>query len=263
MNPVRFALLILLLTAACSGRGPTTPTSQLPQVSATPTPTPSTIETRPTRDSIPFDMSGVVTDVAGRPVAGAKVIVWRDYEQLATFVTESTGRYTVQFSGAPGSFHAPHADPPGTEDAVAFLEVEARGFERVAHFILGTTQQFVQDVQLQPVKRIASGETAILSIGAQDTVCAVDAWPWRGQVCGIVHVIAETNGLMTIEASPAEGQGIAPILEVYSHSDRSSGTGNPVSIPVAAGSEYIVDVALPWGMTQSLVLKTSLDSDVR
>jgi hypothetical protein len=205
-----------------------------------------------------FDMTGVVTDAEGRPVSGAKVIVWRDYDHLSSVVTDTAGRYKVNFSGAPGSNHVPNADPPGTQDAVAFLEIEAPGYERLAHYILGTAEHLVQNVRLHRRQRIAAGESAVLSIGPDDTVCAVDAWPWRGLKCGIVHVVAQTSGRMTVEAVPTQHGGNAPTLEVYSHSDRSSGYGNPVSIPVTAGIEYIVDVAVPWDTSQSFALNTTM-----
>ena len=205
-----------------------------------------------------FNMTGVVTDGEGRPVTGAKVIVSHDYDHLSSVVTDGAGRYKVNFTGAPGADHFPNADPPGTRDAVAFLEIQAPGFERVAHYILGTSEHLVQNIRLRRQRRISAGESATLAIGPDDTVCAVDAWPWRGLTCGIVHVVAKTAGTMTIDAAPAAGDGASPSLEVYSHNDRIFGYGNPVSIPVAAGIEYIVNVAVPWGTSQSVVLETAL-----
>jgi hypothetical protein len=246
-----FILLVaVLLAAACDGRGPTTPTSP----SAPPAAVPS-----PPRQSMSFEMTGVVTDDDGPPVPGAKVAVWRDYVDVPSMLTDGSGAYKLKFTAVPGSAYVLNWDPAGTEDAVAFVTVEASGYEPYARYILGTTQDLVENIRLHRIKRITAGESAVLTIVPDDTVCVLDVWPGRELICGTLRVVAPDNGIMTVEAVPTQATSELPMLEFFGN-QTGAPRANPTALRVTAGIEYTIKVEVPRGFTgsQSFVVKTSM-----
>jgi len=199
-------------------------------------------------------MSGVVTDDEGTPVPGARVSIWLDYDNLPSALTDGSGAYKLNFTGVPGA----NTGPAGTEDSVAFAQVEAPGYERYARYLLGATEHLVENFHVHRIKRITAGESAQLTMAADDTVCAVDALPGRDSICGIVRVVAPTNGIMTVGAVPIRAGSQLPTLAVYG--GNTGRQGNPTSIRVVAGTEYKVDVEVPWGIreSQSFLVQTSM-----
>jgi hypothetical protein len=206
-------------------------------------------------------MSGVVTDDEGTPVPGATITVLLDLYSGPSVLTDATGRYTVSFTSAPGdAWPGGFRGAPGTEEAVAIAQLEAAGYERYARYVLGATQHLVENFHPHRIKRITAGESAVLTIAPapDDTVCVVDVFPGRDRICGIVRVVVLTNGIMSVEAVPIQAGSELPMLEVYGGNTGRS--GNPTSIQVVAGTEYKVDVAVPWGIqaSQSFFVKTSM-----
>jgi hypothetical protein len=114
--------------------------------------------------------------------------------------TYGSGRYKIDFTSAPGSNYFAGWDPPGTQDAVAFALVQASGYERYARFILGSTPELVENIHLHPIRRITAGASAMLTVSPEDTVCITDGWPGRELVCGIVRVVAPTDGVINVQA---------------------------------------------------------------
>jgi hypothetical protein len=258
MKPVGCSVVLLatvLWTAACDGRGPTTPTSP-----PAPPPPPSTgggpsRSPSPPQSSIVFEMTGVVTDDEGIPVPGATVTVWHDaFVESSVVVTDASGRYSVRFSSARGS----NAGPPGTELSVGMALIDAPGYDWYARYIVTPTEQVVENFRLHRIHRITAGESAVVTVAPHDRVCGSDYSPGRETICGVVHVVAPSDGTLTVEAVPAEGASAIARLEVFG--SRGGGTGNPTSIPVTAGTEYMAVLAVPWGLTasQSFVVKTSM-----
>ena len=247
----RVVLMAMALTAVACGRAGTAPP-------ASPTPLAAAVPSPP-RQSIAFDMTGVVADDEGAPVPGAHIAVQLDYEDLASMLTDASGAYKVNFTGVPGSNHLSPKDPPGTEDAVAFAVVEATGYEPYARYILGADPHLIENIRLHRIKRITAGDSAVLTVAADDTVCVTDAWPGRELICGTLRVVVPSNGTMSVEAVPTQAASGFPILEVY-----GGGTGaprtNPTAFRVAAGTEYTVKVEVASGLlaSQSFVVKTSM-----
>ncbi len=248
-------LATVLLAAACDGRGPTTPTSPPPPPppltggGASPPP-PS-----PPQQSMTFEMTGRVTDDEGTPVSGATVTVWHDaFVESSVVVTDASGRYSVRFSSARGS----NAGPPGTELSVGIALIEAPAYDWYARYIVTPTEQVVENFHLHRIHRITAGESAVVTVAPHDRVCGIDYSPGRETICGVVYVVAPADGILTVEAVPAEGGSALHSLEVYG--SLGGGRGNPTSIQVTAGREYKADLALPWGFTgsKSFVVKTSI-----
>jgi len=200
-----------------------------------------------------FEMTGIVTDQEGTPVPGATVMAWEDYSGPSV-LTDESGRYKLSFTGVPGSIKG----PAGTEEAVAFIHVEASGYERYARYLLGTTQHLVENVQLRRIKRITTGESAVLTIAPDDTVCVLDGLPGRDLVCGIVRVVVPASGILSIGAVPQQAGSAIPMLRAFGGG--TGGWGNPTSFRVTAGTEYTVTVEVPWGFTgsQSFVVNATM-----
>jgi hypothetical protein len=205
-----------------------------------------------------FEMTGVVTD-EGRPVPGAKVTVILDpYMSDGTepsVLTDGSGGYQVNFTGVPGG----NRGPAGTEQAVAFAQVEAPGYERFARYVLGTTPHLVENFHVHPIRRVTAGESAVLTIAPDDGVCAIDVTPARELICGFVHLLAPRDGIMTVAAVPTQGAAALPVVEAYG-GNTGSAPANPTALRVAAGIEYTVEVQVPWGInaSQSFTLTTSV-----
>lgn len=206
-----------------------------------------------------FEMTGVVVDDEGAPVPGAKVEVWFDYVDLASVVTDESGHYTVNFVGVPGQNHLAPRDPVGTEEAVAFAQVDVSGYEPYARYILGSTPYLVEDVRLHRVTRIMAGQSAVVTIAPADTVCVLDVWPGRELICGTLRVVAPSNGTVRVYAVPIQAASQPPMLALYG-GGAGAPPGNPTALQVAAGTEYTVRVEVPWGSfgSQSFVVNTTL-----
>jgi hypothetical protein len=207
-----------------------------------------------------FEMTGAVTDDAGAPVAGAKITVNFDDGESSdgpSALTDGSGRYTIDFTGVPGSNYYPGLDPQGTQDAVAFALVQASGYEYYQRFILGSTPQLVENIHLHPIRHMTAGESAMLTVGPDDTVCSADAWPGRELVCRIVRVLAPTDGVMNVQAVSIDPGSQPAVLQVYG-SRTGAPRGNPTALQVTAGTEYLVNVEVPWGTGQSVLVKTSI-----
>jgi hypothetical protein len=251
------ALLSVLFAEACGSSSGPTPTSPTRPSSASSTAS----NPSPLRESTTFEMSGAITNNEGTPVANATVTVWHDDFDVdrGSAVTDGSGRYQLTFTGVRGSEYYPNLDPPGTQDGVGFIVVEAAGYERYARYILGTSPQLIENVHLHPIRRITAGDSAMMTIVPDDTACVLDAWPGRELICGIVRVVPPREGVMKVEAVSSQPGSQRPVLALY-----GGGTGaaraNPTSLPVVAGIEYFVDIELPWGTNQSVVLQTSITS---
>ena len=250
---------VVTMNGGCSdspsipSRIPTTPQAD----GAAPSPTPGSVPVPPGASET-FHLSGLVSDDKGVGVPGAKVTVLLDGYSGPYVTTDMTGRYEISFDGVPGQLHVPGRDPAGTETALAFGQVESPGYERFAMYILGTTNNLVADVRLHPVRRITAGESVQLAVAPEDTVCGVDYWPGREFVCGIVRVVAPTDGTLTVDATAMPAGSPTPRLILYGG---NTGTeSNPATLRVLAGTEYTVNAQLPWGgsVSQSVVVTTTM-----
>jgi hypothetical protein len=240
--------LVIVLVGISCGEGKHDPNSSL--VSPTPT-TPSPVLTAPRPAAITFEMSGIVTDDEGAPVSGAKVSALRDYDDLASSLTDRAGAYKLSFTAVPGGNHYPW-DPAGTEESMAFAQVEVAGYERYFRYVVGTTPQLVVNMRLERIRRISLGETTVLTISPDDTVCVSDVWPGRDLVCEIVHVVAPVDGEVVVRATGSGAK--SPTIEFYARSGQNGTRGNPATLHVSRGTEYVLDVGIPWGTSDSVRL---------
>ena len=125
--------------------------------------------------------------------------------------------------------------------------------------VLGTASQLVENVRLHRIMRINAGESLMLTVSPDDSVCVTDGWPGREQVCGIVRVLAARDGVLRVEATPTRAGSARPDLTVCG-GNTGAPRANPTSLRVIAGTEYLVNVPVEWGLAENrdFSLETSL-----
>jgi hypothetical protein len=189
-------------------------------------------------------LNGRVTDAAtGGPIAGAVVSINGRYRGT----TDNSGNFSVA-----GLLDYGHD----------YTYVSAENYVADFHYIRGR----IQNVHLHRIERIVAGESKLVTIAPDDTLCVnnVQDTPGLGPdyVCRSVLVVAPHDGAVTIEAVSTR-DGARPPLEVETVgvspccSERIS---NPTTIQVTAGTVIVVNVEMPASSTstQSFMVNTSL-----
>jgi len=228
------AVVLLLLASGCGdGGNPTAP--------------------RPTNGDR-FEVSGIVSNDEGLPVAGAEVtmshwlggIVYRPSVR-----TDASGRYTIAFTSSPMM-----GGTSGTRSA-ARAEIIADGYDWYWRTVVASSSSLVENFQLRRVKRIAAGESAVLSVTPANGDCIA----WMYGPCAPVHVTAPANGNLTIEAASTSAAAALPGIEVCCVGGGEVG-GNPVTLPVTAGMEVLVTVGQTGPLlrtSESVTVRTSFE----
>ena len=143
-----------------------------------------------------------------------------------------------------------------------FTYVSANNYASDYRYIRGASQS----VRLYRITRITAGDSMVVTVAPDDTLCVNNVQDTLGlgqdYVCRSVRVVAPSDGVMTLEAISTLG-GARPGLEVETVGAPvccSERMGNPTSIQVTAGTEVIVNVELAEGSTasQSFALTTSM-----
>jgi hypothetical protein len=237
LHAVMVAFVFASFSTACGDhKSVTTAATPIPTPTPTPTPTPLPL----------FTLAGAVTDgTISAAVVGATVSINGRYSTR----TDGSGQYSVT----------------GLLDAGAnlnFTFVSANDYASDYRYIRAPTQ----NVHLYRIERITAGESAVLTVAPDDTLCVNNAQdtPGLGQdyVCRSVRVVAPNDGVMTLEAIAMQG-GTHPPLEVETVGTRpccAERIANPTSIAVTAGTEVVANVEIIYGASlhQSFVLTTSL-----
>ena len=193
-----------------------------------------------------------MTDVGGAPVAGAEVTMshWLGGMVRRPAVrTDGSGGYTIAFTSNPwGS---------GTNRGAARAEVVADGYEWYWRTVPATTARSLENFSLHRIKRITAGDSVLVSATPDNGECI----GWLSGPCGRLRVVPHVNGTLTVEAVPTQAPAGLPELEVCCASG-SERYGNPVSLPVHAGSEVTVEIGQQRpGFTTilSFMVKTSVE----
>lgn len=191
-----------------------------------------------------IELTGQVTDAATRaPIAGAIVRINGRYSST----TDASGKYTIN----------------GLLDAGSggdYTYVSALDYVSDYRYIRASSQ----DVQLNRIQRMTAGESKLITVAPNDTLCVnnMQDSPGSGQsyVCRSVRIEALTAGTLTIEAVSTQ-DGAHPPLEVEVASEPVDWSlQNPKSFQVSAGTEIAVNVEMSAASTtsQSFTLKTSV-----
>jgi hypothetical protein len=247
-------VLLVTLASACSGSTPTTAPTPAPTATVSPAPAPTPTPPTPT-----VSLTGQVTDgTTSAPISGATVVF--SYPVMYA-TTDSLGNYT--FTGVPA---------PALSSALVWASDRRPGaaaaltdnYEPAFCYYRSTSQ----NLHLYRVKRIAAGDSTVVTVAPDDTLCVnnVQDFPGLGQdyVCRRVRVMVPSDGVMTLEAVSAQGGARPPLeVETIGGGPERFGTpllGNPTSIQVTVGTEVVVNVEMLLGSTtsQSFTLNTSM-----
>ena len=143
-----------------------------------------------------------------------------------------------------------------------FTFVSAANYVSDYRYIRSSTQ----DVRLHRIERITAGESKIVTVAPDDTLCVnnVQDTPGLGPdyVWRSVFVVAPNDGAVTIEAVSAQN-GTHPPLEAETRGISpccSERMGNPTTFHVTTGTLIVVNVEMLSNSTspQSFVVNTSL-----
>jgi hypothetical protein len=126
---------------------------------------------------------------------------------------------------------------------------------------MATAPRLVENFRLNRVTRIPAGDSVVLSISPDNGDCL----GWLLGPCGRARVTVPVSGNLTLEAVAAGVPGGRPAIEACCVGGNEVG-GNPVSLPVVAGTEIWVEVGQPSGppgtngsVSGPVTLKTSLE----
>jgi hypothetical protein len=213
-----------------------------------------------------FELTGTATDEDGARVPNAGVYL--DFEASdvpGTFyshgsgVTDGAGFYRIVFAAVPGLM---------AHGTTAFACLQSRADYAGDCQWVGTTSSAIsQNFRTYRLKRITAGESTPVMIAPDDSVCdnnAQDTPGLQDYVCRSVRIVVPTDGVITVEALPADG-GARPQLEVEVVSGNgpccSAQLRNPTSLRVTAGTEILANVEMLWGSTtsRSLIVNTTLE----
>jgi hypothetical protein len=182
------------------------------------------------------------------PVAGAIVSINGRYRG----VTDDSGTFRVE-----GLLDA--------GDGFDITYVSAAGYTSDYRYIRGTTQT----VPLYRPQRITAGESALVTVAPDDSLCVnnMQDSPGLGPdfVCRSLRVVALRDGVITVEARSTR-DGTHPPLEVETEGVLpccSERIANPTSVRVAAGTQLRVNVEIPASSpgSESFLVTTAVASE--
>jgi hypothetical protein len=232
------SVLLLMLASACGASNSSPSAPSTPSVGPTST----------------FHVTGIATDDGGNPVAGANITVlpWADSVQLrpssVVVVTDGAGFYRLDFQAN-----------PDRDGFVATVKAESPGHDTVYYNIRpdSTSQNASQNIHLYRIKRISAGESTVLTLLTSDTLCGSNTSEF---VCRTVHIVAPSDGLITITTTPPAANLGFQIAVEGPNGMGGSCCEDTASIRVTAGEEVVANVAMFWTSpdSQSFLLNTSL-----
>ena len=197
--PIRHlvVMLPLLLSAACTDGAPVRPTT-------------------PVVDAVDFQLTGVVTDDDGTPMAGAS----RQHRSRRTRWIlagrtrrdESVRLLCRGFQGAARCQRECAWRHPLAQDPAALAWAYAPGcagpldepqpgcaYDPDTRYIASNSPQVTQNFRLHRMTRVAAGQPATITVALGDRVCGCEVLE---SICRTVRIVAPSAGTMTVEAVP-------------------------------------------------------------
>jgi hypothetical protein len=239
-------VILVICAAACNGGGP----GAGPTTPSDPT-TPGQMG-RPANGEA-FEVTGIVTDDQGVPMAGAEVTMAHSLGGMfhrPSVRTDAAGRYTIAFTSNPWTNGL-----TGSRGA-ARAEVVVAGFDWYWRTVVATSPRLVEDFRLHRIKRVTAGGSIALSVSPDIGECT----GWLYGPCGRLRVVAPAGGNLTVEAVPTQEPAGLPQIQVCCVGGDER-YGNPVTLRVNAGEEMWVEVGQqrPGLITSgSFTVKTSI-----
>jgi hypothetical protein len=166
-------------------------------------------------------------------------------------LTDAAGAYKIAFTSDPWK---EGSDRRGAARA----ELNVDGYEFYQRTVYATGSQLVENFRLHPLRQIAPGESVVLTMSADDSMCAFGLSWTLAKVCRTIRVAAQPHGSVTFQAISQGDQG-EPLVSVCCVSGDDA-YGNPLTLPATAATEFTVEVGLLTAeTTQSILVKTSFD----
>jgi hypothetical protein len=201
-----------------------------------------------------FEVTGVVTDDQGVPVAGAHVTMAR-VDARPSVLTDASGAYRIGFTATP------LVNPGAGPGFLARAEIVADGYEQYWRNVMATNRHLVEHFRLHRINRIIAGDSIVVSITPDNGECQ----SWLYGPCARVRIAVPAAGTLRIEAASTLDGAARPQLEVCCAAG-SELYGNPVTLPAIAGIDVRVEIGQPGtgpspGFTTgaSVMVMTSLD----
>ena len=192
--------------------------------------------------------SGQVIDAAtSAPISGATVDINGRYRTT----TDAFGKYSL----------TGRLDIGDSSIITSFAD----GYESHTRYLQGNA---AQTFRLRPIERISDGQSWPVTVRPDDSQCYNNfqdpsfGFPGSGFLCRTVRVVAQTDGMLTIEAVSTEG-GSPPSLELEVLAPWFcciEELKNPISIRVRTGTEVQVNIGMPERSTtaHSFIVRTSM-----
>src|SRR5262249_54577906 len=166
-----------------------------------------------------YELTVVVSDTAGTPMAGAAVsevfygarpaaclscnIPWGNF---VAGVSDVSGSYTGNFVASPEAMNS----WSGFAHTYGYIVVRKPGYETDRRWVAGTATTFTQAMHLRTQRKIESGDSLALAIASTDPVFQdLDTEPalYPGLVCRTFLVHATSAGTLIVNAVPADANG--------------------------------------------------------
>jgi hypothetical protein len=184
--------VLVIVAAGCNGDNPTSPSGS------------AALAARGER----FDVTGIVSDDAGRPLEWIVVTVryWLGgLIRTQAARTDSAGAYGIPFTANPWV--------EGGRSAAARAELVTSDYEWYQRTIFAIAPQVVENFRLHPLQRIVPGESALLSLAPDDGLCVTELSFSPATVCRTIRVTAQAIGTMTVRAI-SQGTAGQPLVSV-------------------------------------------------
>ena len=198
---------------------------------------PQAVSPTPAETSQRLRIFGVVIDADNTPIAGARVSVLTEERLVVDTVADAQGAYAVEIERS--EYHVVSTAREGFEPSELILHPRGR--------------EMRYDVRLQRIVRINAGESVTLTVAPTGPACGDGDSIW---LCRRVRVVFPAGGALQL-AGPGGSSAPFFLLRLAGNWDI---TPRPsITVPVAAGSETIVELLLVGQAPQTVRLSTELE----
>jgi len=177
---------------------------------------------------------GVVADAGGVPIAGARVSALPEGGPGVDTASDAQGAYAMEVE----------------RSAYFVISAEREGFEPSKTLLNPFGREMRRDVRMLRIVRINVGESVTVTVALADPGCGDGDRTWS---CRRVRVAAARDGQLRL-AVPAASSDPIFLLRVADNWDINPSPS--IAVPVAAGSETIVELLLEGPPPQTALLNT-------
>jgi len=244
---MRVAVLCSLLLAGC-GSSPAAPS---PTDSPSPTPSPVI----PGR----YEVSGIVSEEAGGPMADTPVHIQYPrgggFSSPASICSDFGGCGITINTDAAGSYQ--FIFEPGDQriygtDSAGLLSAWRDGYESNVQLLPRGSTRTVVNLRLRRTKRITAGDSFTAPVEPDSSICTdLEDWFVWTHRCESAVITTQSTGTLVVDARDGAGGGPLPLIFFATSGNyttlQTAGTG-VASVGVRAGERYYVFVGAPVGV---------------